>query len=153
MWVFLFWILFCFSCFSKWTTQERNQKCYCPFTSVRRLLLVFVESSDSEDFTTKTNKLWCWICFLSVPFFCFPQTWLGSWLGHVPPCVRNPWPFASLYFFIHKLGVKIWTYCPASSQGFNRIPCENPITVLARGRCSIKSSFLHFCLLLLLSFN
>lgn len=111
-----------------------------PFTSVRRLLLVFVESSDSEDFTTKTNKLRCWIRFLSVPFFCFPRTWFGSWFGHVPPCIRNPWPFASLYFFTHKMGVKIRIYCPASSQGFNRIPRENPVTVLARGRCSVKSS-------------
>lgn len=111
----------------------------------------FLWKVDSEDFTTKTNKLRCWIRFLSVPFFCFPQTWFGSWIWtrsslHEIPDLCKP-------VFIHKMGVKIRIYCPAFSQGFNRIPREIPITVLARGRCSANLFFLHFCLLLTLQMS
>ena len=129
--------LFCFICFSKWTTQERNRKCCCPFTFVRRLLLAYVESLESKDLTTKTTELRCWICFLSIPVFCFPQAVFGSWLRHLPQCVRNHWIFASLYFFICNMGTKKWIYYIASLRGF--ITCESWITVLARGRCLVKS--------------
>lgn len=68
---------------------------------------------------------------LDVSFQChfsaFHKTWFGSWFGHVPPCIRNPWPFASLFFLSTKWGenTDLLSTFHKDSTGLH----ENPITV------------------------